>query len=213
MAERPPRDSDSDKPLVRAEILGAVVRDTTWFQPLKRHIYLSPGIAAPDLLRVPVGDAQLILRHTVGTAAGLPDAKASEVVWTLGRSELRVRLNGVGLACAPGTITIGVPVGCDQVPSGASVQIHFAVGTEKMPSGLIMSTFQQPAGPAVIVDMWAEALTAFAWAAIIHLAQSLCGAAGTDSASSPLVPGHIGAELDLLLLQPMARHRPKGRPS
>jgi hypothetical protein len=123
-----------------------------------------------------------------------------------GDSELLVRTAGIGLACLPGLVTISVPVGCDQLPAIATVEVPFAVGTEKSPTGLVMSTLGRPSGPDLVVDGWSGPLVAFAWEALVHLAQSLCGAVGSDAAGRPLIPAYIGADRNLLLLQPMARH-------
>jgi hypothetical protein len=99
-----------------------------------------------------------------------------------------------------------MPVGCDQLPDGGSVQIPFAVGTEDNPTGLVMAAFDRPSGPAVVVDAWGQSLTALAWSALVHLARSLCAAAGTDAAGEPLVPGYLSAMRDVLIVQPMAAH-------
>ncbi|HZN18180.1 MAG TPA: hypothetical protein VFB84_08360 [Micromonosporaceae bacterium] len=193
------------------EVLGVAVRDPSWFRPLDPRVYLAAGARTPQPLRVPTGDAQLILHQTIREVAGLPRDASPEVVLTAGRSELLVHTRGVGLACAPGLVTMGLPVGCDQLPNGGSVQVPFAVGTEDAPTGLVMAAYSRPSGPGVVVDAWAEALTAFAWSALVHLAQSLCAAAGTDATRRPLVPGYLSAGHDVLIVQPMAGHRPPGR--
>lgn len=204
---------DLPRPEARSEVLGVVVRDASWFRPLGPTIYLTTGMPTPDPLRVPAGDAQRILHRTIREVADLPRDPSPDVVWVAGASELLVHTNGIGLACGPGLVVIGLPVACDQLTDGGFVQVPFAVGTEVAPSGLVMATFTRPAGPAVVVDGWAEALTAFAWEALVHLAQSLCAAAGTDAAGDPLIPGYVGAARDVLLVQPMARHRTLGRRS
>lgn len=194
-------------------VLGVAVRDPSWFQPLDRRIYLAAGAPAPKLLRIPIGDAQLILSQTIREVAGLAAFDDPDVVLTSGRSELLVHTRAVGLSAAAGLIIVGLPVSCDQVQSGESVQVKFGVGTEEAPAGLVMTTFDRPSGPEVIVDGWGGELTAFAWAAIVHMAQSLCAAAGSDAAGSPLVPGYLSAMRDLIILQPMAAHAKFGRQS
>jgi hypothetical protein len=199
------------RPKPEPQVLGVAVRDNAWFKRLSRRIELKPGAAASDVLKVPAGDAQRILRQTVRLVADIPRGSSPEVVWVLGASELIVHTAGIGLSCLTGQVSITVPVGCDQVPQGAQVEIPFAVGTEQAPSGLVMSTLARPAGPAVVVDAWAASLVAFAWEALLHLAQQLCAAAGQDGAGRPLVPAFIGAARGVLLIQPMARHRTEHR--
>jgi hypothetical protein len=186
------------------------LRDSAWFKRLSQRIRLEPRAPTPDLLRVPAGDAQRILRETVHLVADIPPLSSPEVVWVLGASELIVHTAGMGLSCLTGQVTVSVPVACDQMPDGTNVQVPFAVGTEEAPSGLVMSTLARPAGPAAVVDAWAGSLVAFAWEALLHLAQQLCAAAGHDGAGQPLVPAYIGAARGVLLVQPMARHATVG---
>lgn len=187
-------------------VLGVAVRDPSWFRPLDRSIYLAAGARTPTVLRVPVGDALLILRQTIRDVAELSRNDAPEVVLTAGRSELLVHTNGIGLSCTTGLIILGVPVGCDELPDGGSVQVKFGVGTEDAPAGLVMTTFERPSGPDIVVDAWSDALIAFAWAAIVHMTQSLCAASGVDATGQPLVPGYLSAVRDTLIIQPMAAH-------
>ena len=65
-----------------------------------------------------------------------------------------------------------------------------------------MATLDRPIGPEPIIDEWSAALTAFAWEAVVHLAQSLCAAAGTDAAGRTLVPASIAAARGVLLISP-----------
>jgi hypothetical protein len=198
------------------QILGATVRRTDWLPRFARSAKLTPGAAAPGQIRVPAGDAQRVLRATVRLVADLPAGSSPDVVWTQGEHELVVHTDSITLACASGLVTIGFSVDCDQLPVGKTqgsnaITVPFAVGTDKLPSGLVMSTFVRPSGPALVVDGWAEALTAFAWEALLHLAQSLCAETGRDAEGRPLVPGYVGAAANLLLIQPMARHTFSGR--
>jgi hypothetical protein len=128
------------------------------------------------------------------------------VVWQQGASELLVQTDRITLACAVGLLTVAVPVRCDQLDREAPLIVPFAVGTEERPAGLVMSTFARPSGPEGVVAVWAEAVTAFAWEAVVHLAEQLSAAVGTDKLGRKLVPGTIAAARDLLLVQPMARH-------
>jgi hypothetical protein len=191
------------------DLLGVTLADSPWLRRVSRRIELEPGAPAPDPLKVPEKDAQRILRQSVRLVADIPKGSSPEVVWAHGDSELLVHTGEIALACDTGQVTVSLAVSCDQVPEPARVDVPFAVGTEEAPSGLVMSTLRQPAGPAVIVDGWAEAIVAFTWEALVHLAQQLCAAAGADAGGLPLVPASIGAAPGVLLLQPMARHRIK----
>lgn len=166
----------------------------------------------PDLLKVPDDEAQRILRTTVRLVADIPKGSSPDVVWVLGANELLVHTADIGLSCQPGQVTITLPVACDQLRDGATVQIPFAVGTDDAPSGLVMSTLDRPAGPALVVDVWAGSLTAFAWEALLHLAEQQCAAAGRDGAGRPLVPGYIGAGRGVLFVQPITRQATAARP-
>jgi hypothetical protein len=189
----------------RPQVLGATVRDDSWMTRIRRNVVLKPGATTNSLLRVPVGDATQVIRSTVRLVADLPVGASSDVVWATGSSELTVHTAGLTFACDPGLVTIGVPVSCDQVPK-AVVTVSLAVGTEAAPTGLLMSTFAVPQGPAAIVDVWAGAITAFAWEALLHLAQQLSAEVGVDASKQPLVPALVGAASGVLLVQPMARH-------
>jgi hypothetical protein len=168
--------------------------------------------ALPDLLKLPDDEAQRILRAAARRVADLPRGSSPDVVWVLGANELLLHTAGIGLSCQPGQVTITLPVACDQLRDGASVQIPFAVGTDEAPSGLVMSTLDRPAGPALIVEAWAGSLIAFAWETLLHLASQLCASAGQDEAGRPLVPGYVGAGRGVLFIQPITRHATAGSP-
>lgn len=195
--------------------LGSVVlRNASWLAKLGPRIQLSPGEVAPKALRVPVADANKILRSTVRLVANLPVGSSGDVVWTQGASELLVRTAGISLACAPGLVTIGLPVHCDQLGARAGdavIAVPLAVGSPDRDAGLVMSTLSRPSGPAEVVTVWSEALTAFAWEALLHLCQQLSAAVGNDRSGKKLVPVSIGADRNVLLVQPMARHDLAGR--
>jgi hypothetical protein len=190
-----------------SEVLGVAVDDGTWFRPLDREARLPPGQPAPDLLRVPARDAQRILRTTVRLVADIPVGSSPDVVWVDGANELLVHTATIGLSCLSGLVTVSLVVRCDQLREDAPVQVPLGVGTVKKPSGLVMSTLTRPVGPGFVLDVWSAALIAFAWEALVHLAQALCAATGSDGAGSALIPGSLAAERDVLLIQPMARHQ------
>lgn len=167
--------------------------------------------AAPPLLRVPVQQAQRTLRQTVRLVADLPRGSSPDVVWRDGANELLVHTGGISIACRPGLVAFGLPVTCDQLGKHATVQVPLGVGTPDAPAGLVMSSLARPVGPDVVVDVWSQALVAFVWEALVHLAQILCAQAGVDPAKRPLVPGAVAATRDLLLIQPVVRHQVRRR--
>lgn len=191
----------------KSTVLGVAVRDDSWFRRIDPHLDLDAGARAPDLLKVPVDVAQRILRQTVRLVADIPRGSTPDVVWVEGANELLVHTGGIGLACLTGLVTVTLPVTCDQLREDAAIQIPLGVGTTDAPTGLVMSTLTRPIGPDVIIDAWSTALIAFAWEAVLHLAQQLCAATGKDASGRPLIPASIAAERGVLLIQPMARHR------
>jgi hypothetical protein len=161
--------------------------------------------AAGDWVRVPAGDAQRLLRDTARLVADLPKGSNQSVVWVAGASELLVHTDGITLTANTGLVTLAIPVDCDQLEKTAVVTVPLALGSEKNPRGLFMSTFDTPGGPDVVTDAWGGPLTAFAWEALLTLAQQLCRAAGNDARGRPLVPASIAAGGEVLLVMPMAR--------
>jgi hypothetical protein len=172
---------------------------------MPRRVRLRPGVGT-KWIEVPAADAQRLIRDTARLVADLPRDGSSTVVWRSGASELLVETDQLTLTCNAGLVTVGIPIGCDQLDGRAVVTVPFAVGARANPRGLFMATFATPTGPSVVIDVWADALTAFAWEALLTLAQRLAAAAGTDRRRRALVPVAIGAQPRVLLVQPMARH-------
>ena len=137
--------------------------------------------------------------------ADLPRDSSQDVVWTLGASELLVHTGRVTISMSSGLVTIGVPVECDQV-GATTVSVPLSVGTTKQVRGLFAATFDRPLGPAVVTDLWADALNAFAWECLITVAQQLAEVAGKDGQGRALVPAAIAADRGVLLVKPMARN-------
>lgn len=188
------------------------VRDLRWFHVIGDGERITPGQPVSTMLHVPAAEATRVLQQTVRLVADLPRGSSGLVVWQQGGSELAVRTKEIALACAEGVVTLSFPVRCDQLAKDELIAVPLAVGTEARPAGLVMSALTRPQGPAVVTALWAEALTAFAWEALVHLAQQLCAGVGKDTTGKPLVPGSIAAARNTLLLQPMARHSLSWRP-
>ena|SRR5688572_22715984 len=177
-----------------------------WFELLKPNVKLRPGAVAPNMLRVPVADAQKVLRGIIHLVADIAAGTPPTVVWVAGREELMVYLDRTTITCAPGMVTISLVVTCDEIKGDQRVDLAFAVGTLQRPTGLVMSTFDRVQGPALIADTWSESITAFAWEAVVTMAQQLAAGTGKDAAGRPLVPALIAADKNLLLIAAMARN-------
>jgi hypothetical protein len=181
---------------------------------LPRPVVVDRGTT--DWMRLSTADAQRLLREVTRLVADLPRDTGGDVVWRSGASELLVLTDRVTLELAPGLVTVGIPVGCDQLTGRGrrraaadgteTVSVPLGVGTTKQVRGLFVSSFDRPAGPDAVTASWADALTAFAWEVLITLAQHLAAAAGRDGQGRPLVPGAIAAERGALLVLPMARN-------
>jgi hypothetical protein len=161
--------------------------------------------AASRWLSIPVGTANRMIPEVTRLVADVPTGTTPDVVWTSGSSELLVHTDRVRLAAASGVLQVGVLVECDQVAEPAVVTVSFAVGTVENPRGLFLATFERPAGPAPVVTVWADAITAFAWESVITLADKLAAAAGKDAQGRALVPGSIAADRGVFQVLPMPR--------
>lgn len=204
MPKRPTR-ADVKRELV---LPGATIplRNADWFSTLAPELKLRAGAVAPGVLRVPVKDAEVVLRRVIHLVADIRADSPPTVVWVLGKDELLVLLDKTALACAPGIVTISLFVSCDELRGTKRVDIPFAVGSPTRPSGLIMSTFDRVAAPAEIADTWSKALIAFAWETLVTVATQLAAGVGRDSAKRPLIPATIAADRSVLLISAMARN-------
>ena len=182
------------------------LRNVDWFRTLAPGVKLSAGAVAPEVLRVPVRDAEVVLRRLIHLVADIPADSPPTVVWVLGKDELLVLLDKTRLACAAGLVTISLFVECDELRGTKRIDVPLAVGTAARPSGLIMSTFDRVAAPPEIADTWSGSLTAFAWEALVTVAKQLAAGVGRDAAKRPLVPATIAADANVLLVGAMARN-------
>jgi hypothetical protein len=188
--------------LARTHLLGVELSDRVFIPEIRD---IPTGTTASEWLRVPTADAQRLLRAVARLVADLPRDSSQDVVWTLGASELLVRTGRVTVGLATGLVTVGIPVECDQVDP-TIVSVPLAVGTTEQVRGLFVSTFDKPLGPTVVTDIWADALTAFAWESVITLAQHLAAESGRDRQGRVLVPAAVAAERGAFLVKPMARN-------
>jgi hypothetical protein len=183
--------------------LDTILTRADWFQQI--DVRVPPGETTKGLLEIPVADARRLLLDVVRLVADVPKTGRATLVWHQGASELAVDLTKTALRCDSGLITVVVTVTCDQAKEPTQLEVPFAVGTRDAPAGLVMSTFTRLVGPRIVTDLWSEAVTAFSWECILELARRVTERLGTDTAKQALVPGGIGADKGVLLIQPMAR--------
>ncbi len=128
---------------------------------------------------------------------------AESVVWDDGVNQLVVHAARVRPVVTDGMVRIAVPVECDQ--TSATMEIAFAVGSETRVAGMIAATADRPAGDPLIARVWGDALIAFAYGALLDLADSLAGASGRDEKNDRLVPRGLVARRGQLSVETQAR--------
>ena len=149
-----------------------------------------------------------LYRLVARQVSGLPaqsTADVSVVVWTQGDDELAVLIDEIAVTTAQGAVAIDIPVRCDQVGS-AKVRVRFATGSDARPAGFVAATDARPVGPPVVVDLWGEALTAFAWHIVLTTSASLASASGRDADGAGLIPVGVRAGDSGIVVVTMARH-------
>jgi hypothetical protein len=167
----------------------------------------------PDALPkkpVPTGRKGAVLPVTssaLGTLVRLAALRRTEgeesIVWDDGVNQLIVHAAKVRSVVTEGIVRISVPVECDQ--TRATMEIAFAVGSEKRVAGMIAATADRPAGDPLIARVWGDALIAFAYGTLLDLADSLAGASGRDEKNDRLVPRGIVARRGQLSVETQAR--------
>jgi hypothetical protein len=168
------------------------------------------AVAAGELvkpLRVDAKAARDMLRVGLRLAAGLVHpSKHRELLWSEGDNQLAVSLAEVDVALGDGSISVTIPVRCDQT-GAAQVQVLFVCGSPQQPAGLYAAAPRRPGGPEAIVTTWGDALVAFAWEAVLGMVTGLSAATGKDQRGNVLVPVEMLVTREAIELQPMARHR------
>jgi hypothetical protein len=166
---------------------------------------LPAGAVGPEIDLTP-DELQQLATVAATSAAGVPGgAPADTVVWTHGGSELLVIVAKVRVRVDKGLVLVSIPVSCDQVPD-ARIDVGFAVGDDERPAGMLAVTEDRPRGPRAVVDVWGDALTAFAWQIVLSLTSGVAGATGEDADRAPLLPAALTASPNGLRILTMARH-------
>jgi hypothetical protein len=159
---------------------------------------LPPGAVGPELL-LAAADVQRLL-----TAAAMEGNQGMQV-WGEDDSELLVHTDKVRVELDDGLVVITTPVFCDQT-GDALIQVPFAVGGKEQPAGMVIATEERPRGPAQIVDLWGEALTAFAWRILMAVTTKIAFESGVDQDREGLIPASLTASREGLSILTMARH-------
>lgn len=158
---------------------------------------LPAGTVGPELT-IDAGSLQRLFQ------AAATQGGAGTQVWTQNSSELLVSIGQVKLQLDDGLVVVSIPVSCDQVPA-AVVQVPFAIGGTSTPSGMVVATEEKPRGPDAIIKIWGEALTAFAWHALLTVLTKVAARAGVDADGAGLIPAAISAGTDGLHILTQAR--------
>ncbi len=204
MAERRSRSRKSKRPGVQAG--GVVSQECARLLALVRE--RCPGLLPPNPL--PHGNVGPELAFQKDEVQRLVTAAAGEgsaggvAVWTKGDCELLVITGKVTVQLDQGLVLITIPTQCAEAGT-AQIQVAFAVGDDKHPSGMFAATEERPRGPALVVDVWGEALIAFAWRVLMSAASGVAAGAGTDASGAGLIPAALNVNADGLRVITMAR--------
>ena len=202
---------------------GAGASDQACAALLKELRARCPGLVPADPLPpggvgavIPVTPAALGPLVVAAAGQALPSAQAGgnapdAVLWQQGVDALLVHITTITTAVGDGWVTVTIPVACDQVqvPAGSlgqPVTVTFVVGTADRPAGLFAAAPSRPDGPVVVIERWADSLTALAWRALLDTVAGIAAAAGRDTDGSPLIPVAVAATDKGLLVQTQARH-------
>jgi hypothetical protein len=142
-------------------------------------------------------------------AAGLEPALTPTppppVLWSAGESRLLVHLGRATLRLGDAWIDAILPVECDELGM-APVTCTFLTTTADRPGGFVWAAEDRPRGPALVTELWGEALVALAWRALVEAARIVAAGAGTDPFERPYVPAAVLASPEALTVLPMPPH-------
>jgi hypothetical protein len=191
------------RPVVVRQDLSGLTKDllhtlTRRFPRLALPDALPPGGVGPEL---PVETAVV---QRLFIAAAMQGNQGSQV-WVKDDSELLVYTDKVGIALDDGLIVVTIPVSCDQT-GDVVTQVPLAVGGRERPAGMVVATEERPRGPAPIVDLWGESLTAFAWRLLMAVTTRIAFESGVDQDRQGLIPAALVASREGLRVLTMARH-------
>ena len=167
---------------------------------LEKHCpgLLPSGPLPPGEVLDPIEVGNDDFQELIHTAIGVTDKRRrNQVIWEQAGSELLVHLGKTRVQVVEGLILVGLTVESNE--SGqVEVTIPFAVGRSGRLAGMVVTTEPKPRGPTIVIDRWGEALIAAAWQAVLDVIATLSARAGVDEEGSPLLPGAIMAEDNML---------------
>jgi hypothetical protein len=175
---------------------------------------LKPGTVTAPIHVQPQEAAALIVlaaRQAVLEAAGarVPiDSKQLPqwVLWQEGADALLVGVGDIKINFAAGSISVAIPVRCDQLPrTRGLVEVDLLFGLPDRPTGLLAAA-AEPRGPLMVVRRWGDALTALAWQAVLNSIGGVSAAAGSDHDGAPLIPVALTASATGFAVLAQARH-------
>lgn len=126
-------------------------------------------------------------------------------LWRRNGDELLVDVGAIVLRLSEGLAHVTVPVECDQT-GPVEVHVAFAVGSPERPAGMLAAAERIPRGPHVVVEAWADELTALVWRAFTEAVAALAADAGRDTDGAGLIPFAIEASRGGLTVRTIARH-------
>jgi hypothetical protein len=166
-------------------------------------VTVAPRVLTPDLVQRLLLPA---LTVAAGAAAGDNSLTARPLLWDNGVDQLLVHLNKASVVLADGVVDLHFAVECDQTGVAEVVATYVTASPDK-PHGFVFATEDKPRGPAVVVQVWGEALVALGWRALVELARMVAGTRGTDNTAEPLVASTVVATANGLAITAMGAQR------
>jgi len=159
---------------------------------------------AADLIAVAA--RQAVLEASGAPVPSDPKQLPQTVLWQDGADALLVEVGAIKVNLAAGSVTVAIPVRCDQLPKTRSVvEVELLFGLPDRPTGLLAAA-AEPRGALVVVRRWGDALTALAWQAVINSAGGITAAAGRDRDGAPLIPIALTVTATGFAVLAQARH-------
>ena len=170
---------------------------------------IATGLQGADLPLAPKALAGLVriaaARRPDGPSGGARDDGA--ILWDDGSSQILIQGGKLRTEIGDGIVRIVIPVETD---AGATeMTVPFAVGSEKRVTGLIAAAPDRPAGDPLIAEIWGDSLIAFAYGALLDVADSLAGASGRDTDNDRLVARGVSVQGGAFVIQSQAAFRYK----
>jgi hypothetical protein len=155
---------------------------------------------------IAVAARQAVLEAAGASVPSDPKQLPQSVLWQDGAGALLVEVGAIKVTFAAGSVSVAIPVRCDQLPDTRGVvEVDLLFGLPDRPTGLLAAA-AEPRGPAVVVRRWGDALTALAWQAVLNSIGGVTAAAGSDLDGAPLIPAALTATSSGFAVLAQARH-------